>query len=163
MTVCQRKYKWAHSVLSGSCSQACWCVCVWMEGLTDADLLGVEGLAAVVGWMREVRWWRVDYTGPSPPQDEGELTQHTWERAGRISMQCSSERGRCELADKRAWGWKEALEENKRRQSKHTVCALPGSHFHGCLDEKKWPWENLTSPHFWTGWCCLPFRINAAW
>lgn len=52
-------------------------------------------------------------------------------------MQRSSERGQCELADKRAWGWKEALEENKRRQRIRTVCALPGSHFPGCLDEKK--------------------------
>lgn len=52
-------------------------------------------------------------------------------------MQHSSERGQCELADKRAWGWKEALEENRRRQRIRTVCALPGSHFPGCLDEKK--------------------------
>lgn len=58
-------------------------------------------------------------------------------------MQHSSERGQCELADKRAWGWKEALEENKRQQRICTVCALPGSHFHGCLDGKKMAMREL--------------------
>lgn len=45
--------------------------------LTDTDLLGIECLAAVVGRPREVRGRGVDYAGPSTPQDEGELTQHT--------------------------------------------------------------------------------------
>lgn len=47
------------------------------EDLTDADLLGVEGLAAVVGGTGEVRGRGVERAGSRPPQDEGELAQHT--------------------------------------------------------------------------------------
>lgn len=45
--------------------------------LTDANLLGVEGLAAVVGWPREVEGRGVGGAPSRPHQDECELTQHT--------------------------------------------------------------------------------------
>lgn len=50
------------------------CLCA---GLTDADLLGVEGLAAVVGGTGEVGGGGVECTGSRAPQDQGELAQHT--------------------------------------------------------------------------------------
>lgn len=45
--------------------------------LTDADLLGIEGLAAVVGRPREVERRGVGGARSGAHQDEGELTQHT--------------------------------------------------------------------------------------
>lgn len=45
--------------------------------LTDADLLSIEGLAAVVGRPGEVERRGVGGARPGAHQDEGELTQHT--------------------------------------------------------------------------------------
>lgn len=45
--------------------------------LTDADLLGVEGLAAVVGRPREVEGRGVGGAQSRPHQDERELVQNT--------------------------------------------------------------------------------------
>ena len=117
--------------LSGSCSK--FLFLLRRNELTYADLLGVKGLAAVVGRPREVRWWGVDDAGSGPPQDEVELTQHTWDRGGRDrergwrvlrcgrEYQCNtffSEREQCELAEKRIWGWKER-EQVMRVQKQH--------------------------------------------
>lgn len=48
-----------------------------MQSLTDADLLSIEGLAAVVRRTRKVWRRRVDQAGSGSPQQEGELSQHT--------------------------------------------------------------------------------------
>lgn len=66
---------------SGSVFQSL-CVGRGSGDLTDADLLGVEGLAAVVGRPGEIGRRGVDDAGSGAPQDEGELTQHAWERGG---------------------------------------------------------------------------------
>ena len=55
----------------------CVCVCFGSSDLTDADLLSVEGLAAVVGRSRELGGRGVDDTRAGAPQEEGELSQHT--------------------------------------------------------------------------------------
>lgn len=57
--------------LSGSCSKF---VCEAPNDLTDTDLLGIKGLAAVVGRTREVGRRGVDDAGSGTPQDEDELT-----------------------------------------------------------------------------------------
>lgn len=51
-----------------------------VKHLTDAYLLGIKRLAAVVGRPREVRQQRADHVVACPPQRESELTQHSWKR-----------------------------------------------------------------------------------